>query len=429
MNNTHNSIMPRIKTLMQDKGVRRHGGTGYTFYSSYTDLYDWELYFDSLALIYVGGHEHAIQGLKLFCHYQKPNGFISRRILQHPLPENYPELPNRIYVEEQREHCKPFLFQTALMIGRSLGTFDWLQRTDYYKLKKYLDHWISAWDIDANGLCEWNSAPHSGADTQLDRIGPWRSRFCEGVDLNCFIYRELQAASYVAEAMSDPDGSQYFTNEFHRRGDIIRKHLWNKDDSIFYDRDIRSGKPITIKTAATFLPLWAGIATPEQAQQLVTKHLKNPDEFWRPYPVSSYAHSEPCYTQYFVPQPGLDPLYALGPGHGNWNGGMWPHWNYLIVHGLLDYGFKEEAKILTEKLFEVVNKEEGLFEWYNAETGAGLGMNPFWAGASIIGAILPTELKHGFDPTHPAQLSLSFDLKPLQNDLGIDDHFTATVIH
>jgi len=75
--------------------------------------------------------------------------------------------------------------------------------------------------------------------------------------------------------------------------------------------------------------------------------------------VPSYARSEASYTQYYEPPSGLDPLYALGPGHANWCGGMWPHWNYMIVHGLMDYGFEDEAHHVAAKLYEAVSVKEG----------------------------------------------------------------------
>ncbi len=429
MTATKNSLMATIKSLMEEKGVRRHEQSGYYYYTSYVDLYDWELYFDTIALAYVGGEEIAIQGLRLFCEAQKTDGFISRRILQKPLPEKIPDLHRRIFAEEQLEHCKPFLFQTSLIISRTRGNVNWLRREDYDALKKYLDHWLSCWDRNSNGLCEWSSAPHSGSDTQLERIGPWRSRYCEGVDLNCFIVYECQAAAYISEAMGETEDSQRFRREAHRRSQLIRDLLWDDQEGFFYDRDARTGKQIKVKSAAAFLTLWAGVATPAQAQDLVQRYLLNPEEFWRPFPISSYARSEPSYTQFYIPKPDMDPLNALGPGHANWCGGMWPHWNYQIVHGLIEYGFKEEAGIIADKLFEAVSREEGLFEWYDAETGAGQGLNPFWAGASIMGVVLPEELRQEFNPSQPDSVEKLLKFETMRSALGIDSVFNPKIIH
>ena len=423
------SQMQTIKELMEACGVRRHAASGLEYYTSYTDLYDWELFYDGIALAYTGGESCAVSGLKMFLADQRPDGFISRRILQQPLGSDIPELWQRIFVEEGKEHCKPFLFQTALLIGRTRGSLDWLTAGEYEGLKRYLEHWFQAWDADGNGLCEWSSGPHSGADTQLARIGPWGSRYCEGTDLNCMIVRECQAAACVARALGRQKDAADFDREAERRGLIIQQTLWDEEDGFFYDRDIRTGKLIKVKSSAAFLPLWAGVATEHQARVLVERHLRNPEEFWTPFPVPSYARSEASYTQYYQPPPGLDPLTALGPGHANWCGGMWPHWDYLFAHGLMDYGFKEEAGQIAAKLQEVVSAKEGLYEWYDAESGAGHGLNPFWAGASIMGALLPAELELGFDPARPRPLEQILEFKPIRDRLGINGIFQPKEIH
>jgi putative isomerase len=420
-------LVREIKTLMEARGVRHHEKSGREYYTSYTDLYDWELFFDGLALAYFGGESYAINGLKMFLSDQRPDGFISRRILQK-LPEN--KLPeDELFAEEGKEHCKPFLFQTALVIGRTRGNLDWLAAGDYQALKRYLQHWFTAWDKDGNGLCEWSSAPHSGSDTQLERIGPWGSRYCEGTDLNCIIYRECQAAASIAKVLCLEEDAAYFDGEAQRRGLLIQQMLWDEKDGFFYDRDIRNGKPIKVKSGAGFIPLWAGIATARQARILVERHLRNAAEFWTPFPIPSYARSEPSYTQYYQPAPGAEPVYGLGPGHSNWCGGMWPHWNYLISHGLMDYGFVEEAKHIAHKLHEAVSAKEGLYEWYDAETGKGQGLNPFWAGATIVGALLPAELELGFDPSKPKTVTEKLDFQPIRDTLGIDGSFHPKVVH
>lgn len=420
-------LVQGIKSLMEERGIYRNGKTGLEYYSSYTDLYDWELYFDGIALSYFGGESFAISGLKIFLSDLRPDGFISRRILQKASDNNKPG--DELFAEEGREHCKPFLFQTALIIGHTRGNFDWLTTEDYKSLKTYLQHWFTAWDKDGNGLCEWSSAPHSGSDTQLERIGPWGSRYCEGTDLNCMICQECNAAACIAKSLGFEEDAAYFNSEAQRRGLLIQKLLWDEKDGFFYDRDIRTGKPIKVNSAAGFIPLWAGVATDRQAHILVERHLRNAMEYRSPFPIPSYARSEPSYTQYYQPTPGAEPVYGLGPGHSNWCGGMWPHWNYMIVHGLMDYGFEEDARHIAHQLYEAVSAKEGLYEWYDAETGKGQGMNPFWAGATIVGALLPAELELGFDPSKPEPLDEKLDFRRIRVILGIDGSFHPKVVH
>lgn len=420
----HRALFADIRNLMETRGIHRHETLGLEYYSSYFgDLYDWELYFDSVLLAYYGGDEFAVQGLRVFLKNQRPDGFIPRRIPKHPLPDDAPPLAKRIYAEEKQEHCKPFLCQIALLVSRARGSTDWIQPDDYRALQAYLGHWCERWDRDRNGLCEWSSAPHSGADTQLNRVGPWGSRYCEGTDLNSFLYREYLAAGYLAQALGHLDDARQSFSRAERTARAVRELLWNDAEGLFYDRDARGGATIRVKSAATFLPMAVGIATPQQAQALVSRHLNNPQEFATPFPLPSYARSEPGYTQRFEPEPGVDPLYALGSNHANWCGGMWPHWNILISHGLRDYGFAKESHVLADRLLKALSAEAGFFEWYNAETGAGCGLNPFWAGATVLGAMLPVELARGFQPLVPRPCDEPLDFRSVRQVLGIAQDF------
>lgn len=398
--------------LLREKGLKRQPGTDHVYPTSYGEgLYDWELYFDCLALLYYGLHQPAIDGLRMFLRTQRDDGFICRRILKDAAQSGWGLL-------EAEEHCKPFLCQIALLVSRVLGDASWLSSDDVTRLERYLDHWLTAWDMDRNGLSEWSSGPHSGADTQLNRVGTWRSRYCEGIDLNCYLHREFQAASELAKAFDKTELAAKFAEEAERKRQCLQDR-WDEQDSFFYDRDQRTGKAIKVRSAAAFLTLWAGVATRDQATQLVERHLTNPREFWTPLPVPSYARSEPSYAQRYEPPAGADVLYTLPPGHANWCGGMWPHWNYLIGHGLQEYGFQEQAREIASKWLLAASDPSGLYEWYNAETGKGEGLNPFWAGSSILGIILPTELEHRVNPTKVHAVDKRLELREVQHALRI----------
>jgi glycogen debranching enzyme len=205
--------------------------------------------------------------------------------------------------------------------------------------------------------------------------------------------------------------------------------LWDDTTAMFLDRDVRDGKRIAVKSAATFLPLAAGIATPQQATALVEQHLRNSAEFATPFPVPSYARSEPAYAQRYEPTDGAPPVLGIQSGHANWCGGMWPHWTIQISHGLQDYGFEQDARLLADQLFQALAAPEGFYEWYDAETGAGCGLNPFWAGATVLGAMLPAELASRFNPLEPRPVDQMLDFSTVRQVLGISPDFTPREIH
>ena len=64
----------------------------------------------------------------------------------------------------------------------------------------------------------------------------------------------------------------------------------------------------------------------------------------------------------------------------------------------MKYGYKDVARELAEKTFDMVLSESTTREYYNGETGAGQGLNPFW-GWSTLAYMMPVEYQLGYDPT------------------------------
>ncbi len=172
--------------------------TGY----SYGEFYDWDLYFENIYMSYYGISEYCFTNLKAFLKRQHLNGFVSRT-LKEPRPY---------------QHFKPFLAQIALLGSIQKNDYLWLNevtdgaknkgiaeggvmneanfvnnRSYYTRLKEYIKFWFWYQDFDKNGLPVWNSSDHSGMDNQISRAGDMNAFRFEGVDLACYLYRELIA--------------------------------------------------------------------------------------------------------------------------------------------------------------------------------------------------------------------------------------------
>jgi hypothetical protein len=71
----------------------------------------------------------------------------------------------------------------------------------------------------------------------------------------------------------------------------------------------------------------------------------------------------------------------------------------MIFHGLLRYGYREEARELALRTYRMaLDLNPVTREYYNAETGAGLGLEPFW-GWSSLAYVMPLDLEMNYDPT------------------------------
>ena len=367
---TRETVIPKVQAILDNiyrKGIvyinRRECVTGYAIH----ELYDWDLYFETLFLSHFGVAKYCRNNVETFLDTQREDGFVSRAAVN----------------VRETHHFKPFLAQTALLGSRQLRDFRWLAGERYYpRLKKYLEHWF-AWDDDGNGLCFWDGSDHSGMDNQFRRLGYHNTREYEGVDLNCYLVRELEAMSEIAAAIGKDGEAAEFAARAEALKVKINEVFWDEEDGFYYDRSEKTGELNRIKSVAGFIPLWVGAATPERAERLVGEHLLNPKEFWTNYPVATWSKTEPDYRQ------------EKEGNESTWLGSTWIPTNYMVFRGLLRYGYTDIAAELADRTFELVVSEVDLREYYNGETGAGQGLSPFW-GWSGLGYLMKAELEADF---------------------------------
>lgn len=220
----------------------------------------------------------------------------------------------------------------------------------YPPLKRFLGFFPAERDRDRNDLCEWESGGASGMDNS--------PRFDAGadfdaLDLNCFLVSEYRTMARMTQALggdlaNDTELWNRLADEISRR---INALLWDEDRGFYCDRRI-GGDLAPLKTVCGFLPLFAHLATAPQAERLV-EHLRNPREFWTPFPVPSVAREEATYSK------------------DMWRGPTWANYNYLVIEGLHRYGYDALARELAERTIDEISrwyqKEGVIFELYDAE--------------------------------------------------------------
>jgi hypothetical protein len=402
LNKTNSDI--KLKGLKTIDGKPNAGGNFLTGYP-YTEFYDWDLYFENIYLSYFGVFPYCYTNLKEFLARQQSDGYVNRSL----------------HKQRDRQHFKPFLAQLVVLGARQdKDNYAWLSSSPqtssapengsyYNRLKKYVDKWFS-YDSDKNGLPTWNSADAAGTDNQWSRAGQLAAFEVEGCDLAAYLVRELDAMAVIADHLGEQADKKVFTQRSEAVKKLINDVLWDEKDGLYYDQNEKTGKRVYVKSATNFMPLFCGAATPQRAKRMVNEHLLNEKEFWLNYPVASYAKTEPDYYQGTRRLPN-------GSNECNWRGSTWAPTNYMIFQGLMRYGFTAEAKELASRLFEMaVVKNRMLREYYNAETGDGLGQTDFW-GFTALYYVMPLEQQLGFDasslgpgfrPIIPGELGVAF---------------------
>ena len=159
----------------------------------------------------------------------------------------------------------------------------------------------------------------------------------------------------------------------------ILEHCWDERDGFFYSVDLNllpvenvaqlhSGQPRDwdcliqrIGVWSGFLSLWAGIATPEQAEQVFKEHYRNKKTFNAPFGIRTLSKMEKMYN-----------LRASG-NPSNWLGPVWGVSNYMTFRGLVNYGFCNDAAELAEKTIILFGRDferfGALHEYYQPENG------------------------------------------------------------
>lgn len=215
-------------------------------------------------------------------------------------------------------------------------------------------------DQDQDGMYEWG--PYGIIENVRDGWNVVFQLFSEGedegrdishqldvLDLTAEVANEMYYLARMSKELGDTAGVREWTEKFDKTAKLINKYMWDEKDKFYYNVSMSDnsfefeGKSLRRKELIGFLPMWAHVATRDQAKELV-KHLTDDKEFWRKYGVPTIAANDPNYT------PFVD-------GCCRWNGPVWLLWDYMVLRGLQNYGYDKLAKQVGEKMLSAVSTQ------------------------------------------------------------------------
>jgi putative isomerase len=348
----------------------------------YFQLFDWDMYFMGVALSYDRVGEPVAGSIEDFLEfvdeYANWPGYTPREIA----PDALWALP---------EMCKPFLAQAAVRASRTTGDYRWLsqpngesKKTNFAKLADTLAFWENTRRAP-DGFFLWYNGVESGVDNN-PAVSDNPAQVTEGVDLQCYLYREYRAMAVLAKKLGmSPEAASYKgkADDLQAR---LRAKMWSDADGMFLNVDARTGKFVEVKTWTNFVPLWAGIATRDQADRMIKSHVLNPREFWCDDGLRTLAPGEPLYDA----------------KAGYWRGPVWVISNYLVMHGLMNYGYHGEARELAERtvnlLVRDIKSSGGMNENYDPDNGQPAAGGHFLSW-NLLAEHMVEEAGNSTDPT------------------------------
>ncbi len=218
-------------------------------------------------------------------------------------------------------------------------------RTHYDRVKEYYRHFqFDDYDVDLyydrdrDELTELfyqgdRSMRESGFDI-TNRFGPFSIDIIHyaPVCLNVLLYQMEADTAKIHEILDYSEIATQWRERAALRQERIDRFLWDEEAGLYFDYNFRTGKARQYEYATTFYPLWAGIASPEQARRV----WQNLDKFEEAGGILTSTHVS-----------------------GNqWDAPFgWAPLNLIAVEGLLRYGYEEDAKRIAGKFLNMAVRE------------------------------------------------------------------------
>lgn len=351
-------------------------------------IWDWDSWLSNIALrqilqelgseeAFANARPHERGCIQNFIHWSRTSGcgfdgWIPFGVKAHKGLER----PADIYSTNMH---KPCLAQHAAFLVREDNDAAWM-REHMYVLQSFINNYRNHHRHDC-GLYYWQDDHAIGVDNDPCTYGrPPRSS--GSIYLNTLMYRELLALVYLLEQLDLGEVAAQYQRDADKLYAAIQEYCWDERDGFFYSVDLNIGRgplhkwlhftgsgqlpdwPCLIQRIGMwsgFMALWAGIATPEQAERVAHEHYRNAKTFGSPHGVRTLSRLEKMYN-----------LRASG-NPSSWLGPIWGISNYMTFRGFVRYGLNDDARDLAEKTIRLFGRDLERFgtlhEYYQPENG------------------------------------------------------------
>ena len=180
------------------------------------------------------------------------------------------------------------------------------------------------------------------------------------VCLNSLLYKEEKDLETISRILGRQKDAEEWRARAARRQALITQWMWDAKAGEFFDYNFMTKERSTYEYASTFYPLWAGLATRQQAAAIVRS-------------LPHFARQGGFMTSPYDTGAQWDAPYA------------WAPIQFLVVEGLRRYGYNNEANQLAFDFLSTValnfRRDHTIREKYNAVTRS--SDSPTTSGYSI----------------------------------------------
>ncbi|MBW2622630.1 MAG: DUF547 domain-containing protein [Deltaproteobacteria bacterium] len=150
----------------------------------------------------------------------------------------------------------------------------------------------------------------------------------------------------------------------------IQSKLWCDECLSFEAFDLVRGEKLHTATAASFMPLFAGAATEDQAEKIY--------QYMNSVSFCALRQGN-CFTI-----PNYDMTKADFDPSNYWRGPIWLNINWMLSQGLKAYGYRAKADSMVKDLIQLPIRF-GFHEYFDSSSGQGYGTGQFsWTAALFL---------------------------------------------
>ena len=234
------------------------------------------------------------------------------------------------------EHCKEYHFLRQM----------------FHALEHNNNWWLSA-RMTSCGLVK---CPH-GLETGQDDSPRFDRGATLATDMNSYLLNQLNATAELARILGETDKAAHWRGEADKLSSAMLRTLYCDEDNLFYDVDPSTDEFIKIVSPVSLLPLWAGVALPEEKSlDMIERYLLSPDYLFGEIPFPSVAYNQDSYQ-----------------ADQWWRGPTWLPEAWLMLETLEKYGYTKEASDARQRLYDMLLKDVAMHELFHSQTGEGLG--------------------------------------------------------
>ncbi|MCW3077190.1 MAG: hypothetical protein JWO32_1799 [Bacteroidetes bacterium] len=330
----------------KDKG--KHLGLPNKFVSPSTDIFKndqfyWDSYFVILGLVRVKKVKLAKGMVDNLVYLFERFGIVPMRNRYYNLgTSQIPFLTSMAFEVFEADKDKQWLHKVINVAEQELKKY-WMneklteKHIVYKGLSRYCDHYITHLGAEHESGWDMTSRFH---DRCLDYLP---------VDLNSCLYKYETDIAAAHELLGNTARAKKFKNQANLRKTQMNELMWLDRAHFFCDYNYHTKQHSQFLSVAGFYPLWANLASQEQAEKIRENIL----------PVFEFDGG--------ITNTQTSGLSIDKKQHDHPNG--WPHQQWIVIKGLLNYGYRDDAERVAKKWLDMNVKmfeETGKFwEKYN----------------------------------------------------------------